>query len=149
MKDVVLVIEVAANIIPVRALETMKERVFLDTEEFELGIGIDEMISRFSDGSNTHWVDEVVCMTIDDEDTNSQYINGGFSKDFWYHFNDNKQIMKKLLYDKIVRSLEVEFVQWLRVIKRDNRIDEIFRDKEKDDEYIRNFDFDKWIDENF
>lgn len=144
MKNLELVIEVATNIIPVRALETMKERVFVDSEEFELGIGIDDMIFRFSDGSNTHWIDEVVCMTIDDEDTNSQYINGGFSKEFWTLFNDNQQIMKPLLYDKIIGSLEVQFIQWLRVIKRDTRIDEIFRDKEKDQEY-----FDKWIDENF
>ena len=138
------VIDVACNIIPVRALETMKERVFLDTEEFELGIGIDEMISRFSDGSNTHWIDEVVCMTIDDEDTNSQYINGGFSKDFWHNFNDNQHIMKPLLFDKIVSSLSVDIIQWLISENREKKIDEVFRDSKKDQEY-----FDKWIDENF
>ena len=137
------VIGVFADIIPVRALETMKERVFLDTEEFELGIGIDEMISKFSDGSNTHWIDEVVCMTIDDEDTNSQYINGGFSKDFWHNFNDNQHIMKPLLYDKVIGSLSVEIIQWLISENREKKIDEVFRDSKKDKE-----EFDKWVDEN-
>lgn len=137
LENLLIIINKACDVIPGIALEIMKKNLFTDLEEFELGSGIDDIISRFKSGQNTHWVDEIVCLAIDTQ------TEDNFNLDFWSLFQTEKHIMEPLLLNKIVAGLENDFIQWLVTVKRDNRITELFS---SDKENIENFD--KWIEEN-